>query len=280
MAKKRNYSEKEVSDLISLFKEIQEDPSAYDRIKSQLKGNLLSDFVNMGTSLMDIGISSNQIKAANDAERSLKKPELTQLSRDDRRIKEALTDAQGSIYDTRAQLAPAELALMENYFNDLNNARVASGGQAGLYGAGAQAASLRNQRGALGLAAINDKIINNNKDRYNRLVDLDARNNQVFYNNSLAQDEMMLNDYYRHADANALLGSTGRANMRDSIYGAAGLIPNIYNNLDAIGRADYDGSSAYDDIDMFESSFMDRILNANGSYRRLDDYGQSSFRDY
>ena len=275
MGKTKNEQEQAAIDYMAKY---QNDPDFIGRMKERLGDKAFSNFMTLGANIMDINTSRQQINKADLLEDQLKKPSIYTPTRGDENLRTAISDAQRGIYDNKVQLAPAELVNMENYFNDLNNAKIASTGQAGQYGALAQGASLRRQRGGNQIAAMNAGLISDKQKRYDSLVGMQLENNAGFEGRMLGANQLQLADYYKQAEANALLGSTGRSNMRNSIYNVLPTISDTYKNTRALGRDEY-GTSASDNINKFGSMIGGGIQNLfSKGYQPYDEFGLSQFR--
>lgn len=127
----------------------------------------------------DIATSLGQIKAADRQLQKTTRPTKPSPLTEDPLLQQALSDAQRGNYDSVRALAPAQLAILDSYLGDLNNAEVASGGQAGTYGALAQVAATRRGKRSLELAPIVDNIQRENLQRYDQLLGHKLSENQA-----------------------------------------------------------------------------------------------------
>ena len=106
---------------------------------------------------------------------------------------------------------------MDQYLSDLNQAKVASAGQAGTYGALAQVASQRRGRGAQALAPIIDDIKAREQGRLDNLTGMKIGENQAIQQSNAQYYPNDLYQYQLEQQAAGQLGSQGRSNLFQSL---------------------------------------------------------------
>jgi len=206
------------------FNKILTDYAGSSSNKKRKALELLNSGLNIGGSLLDLGISRKQISESERLQAGLSKPSVYNPVRDTQLLDSRVADAQKNIGDVRQDLAPAELANLDQYLKDIGNARIASGGQASLFGSMGNAAALRRRRGGLEIAALGSNIKRKNRSELNSLVGMDLQDQRAFERSKLAQSGLNLEQYNLEAAEAAALGSAGRLNQRNSIQG---MLPNI-----------------------------------------------------
>lgn len=186
--------------------------------------NLALAGTDIGTSLSQINTSDRQLRQGT---RPAKPSPLTA----DPQLQQALSDAERGNYDAVRALAPAQLAILDSYLSDLNNAEVASGGQAGTYGALAQTASSRRGRRSLELVPIADNIRRENTQRYDQLLGQKLNENQAIQQSQAQFYPQDLYQYGLDRQAAGQLGAQGRSNLRESIGAGASFLPKIISEI-------------------------------------------------
>lgn len=186
--------------------------------------NLALAGTDIATSLGQINASNRQLK---DSTRPAKPSPLTA----DPQLQQALSDAERDNYDAVRALAPAQLAILDSYLSDLNNAEVASGGQAGAYGALAQTASTRRGKRSLELAPIADNIRRANNQRYDQLLGQKLNENRAIQSSEAQFYPQDLYQYGLEQQAAGQLGAQGRANLRSSIGAGASFLPQVISQI-------------------------------------------------
>lgn len=194
----------------------------------------------------DIALSGRQIAQSNALQKNAVRPSRPAPLQRDYLLQNALSQASNT--DPSRALAPAQLQIQDQYLSDLNNAKTASGGQAGAYGAYAQTAANRRDQANLGLVPIADQIRRQNQARYDQLLGERLNENRAI---NQSQSQFYPQDLYQYGldrQLSANLGQIGRQNMRSSITGLAAQIPgalsgyltnqkydDIYNQMSAYG---------------------------------------------
>jgi len=230
MAEEYNLEES-MKEMMALFN----DPALQEQYKQKLGAKRFGDLMNLGLNIGDIATSKNQIRRGEELRAGIKDPALYTPTKGDENLQRALGTAQRDIYNTSAQLAPAELARMENYFMGQRNAMQT--GQASDYGALMQANQLNNQRAGLQIASMNEGLIDKNRERYDSLLGVELNNNAAYQNRMMSQDAFRQERYYKELEEAAALESVGRSNRRDSLYSTADSFTNL------IDRGEYSGDA-------------------------------------
>jgi hypothetical protein len=176
---------------------------------------------------VDIATSINQIRQGDKAARESRRPARPAIPQRDIFLQQALRGAEENIYDTERAIAPVRQEIQDNYLNDLQAAKTASTGQAGAYGAYRQLASMNRNRAAAELAPIQDQIRRGQQARYDNLLGMRMGETQQMFENQASLYPYDLQQYNYDQKAAASLGSTGRANLRDSLYNLSGQVAGV-----------------------------------------------------
>lgn len=225
----------------------------------------------------DIMVSGRQIAQANKLGKQATRPSRPSPLQRDQLLSQALSGA--AVTDPSRALAPAKLAIQDQYLTDLDTAKTASTGQAGAYGAYAQVAADRRDKANLGLVPIADQVRRQNEARYDNLLAMRLGENRAI---NASESQFYPQDMYQYGldrQAAAELGQIGRSNLRSSLTGLAAQIPgtlsryaanrkyeDIYNQMSSYGARNAQiASDAFRDNDttwglptsIFERSFLD-----------------------
>lgn len=177
----------------------------------------VANAIDVALSIGDIATSAAQIKESKNLQRKLSRPTQPVALTADPLLKQAIAEAQQGTFDTYRQLAPAQQAILDQYLSDLNQAKTASTGQAGAYGALGQVASIRRGRGIQQLAPMADSIRAREQARLDNLIGMKLNENQAIQQ---SQSQFYPQDLYQHRfdqQQAGSLGATGRLNMRNSL---------------------------------------------------------------
>lgn len=170
--------------------------------------------------LKSIGMTAtaiDQIRTAAQAGRGLTQPGIPAAPGPSPELSQRLYEAQRGVVNPEAVLNPARQEIQDAYQSALNEAQIASGGQAGSYQAMANLANLQRMRAALGLAPIAQDIRVQNQQLLNDLTRQRMMEQQQAYQNQLAGTEMAMDQYNRNVEAVGNLGAAGRYNLTDAI---------------------------------------------------------------
>lgn len=170
--------------------------------------------------LKSIGMTAtaiDQIRTASQAGRGLTQPGIPAAPGPSPELSQRLYEAQRGVVNPEAVLNPARQEIQDAYQSALNEAQIASGGQAGSYQAMANLANLQRMRAALGLAPIAQDIKLQNQQLLNDLTRQRVMEQQQAYQNQLAGTEMAMDQYNRNVEAVGNLGAAGRYNLTDAI---------------------------------------------------------------
>lgn len=193
-------------------------------------GNEVSQGLNVLLAGTDIATSLAQINKSNQRLSQIARPGRPAVLQRDQMLQQALGQAQAGSLDQSKALAPAQLGILDNYKSDISNAQTAAGGQAGAFGAYAQAASNRRARANEELVPMANQIRQQEQGRYDNLLGLRQNENQAIQQSQAANYG---NDLYQYGVDRASaqeLGAVGRSNLRDSLTGFASTIPGIFQN--------------------------------------------------
>ena len=185
---------------------------------------LMNSGLNLSAVFMDLGISASQIREGKRLREDIRKPDMFTPTRDRSLLQERIRSTRQGINDVSQDLAPAELANLDQYLKDIGNARIASGGQASIFGSMGNAASMRRRRGGLQIAALGSQIKQQRRGELNQLVGMDLADRSAYEGRKLQANELDLDRYYKETADAAGLESAGRANQRQSIYN---LLPSV-----------------------------------------------------
>jgi Arc/MetJ-type ribon-helix-helix transcriptional regulator len=171
---------------------------------------------------VDIANSLKQVRAGDAAARRSRRPSRPAVPQRDMYLQAALRGAEEATFDGERALAPARAEIQDQYLSDVSDAKIASGGQQGSYGAFRQLAANRRNRAGLNLIPIADGIRREQQGRYDNLLGMRADETQQMFRNNVGLYGSDLDQYNQDQAAAASLGATGRSNLRDSLYNMAG----------------------------------------------------------
>ncbi|HYG02048.1 MAG TPA: hypothetical protein VD927_06350 [Chryseosolibacter sp.] len=224
-------------------RKVQSDPVQKERavkLSIDKEGQELSGKLRDGLSLVlggvDIANSINQIREGDRAARRSRRPSKPAVPQRDALLAQALREAEEGTFDGERAVAATRAQIQDQYQNDIANAKTASTGQAGAYGAYAQLAANRRNRASLQLAPIQDQIRAREQQRYDNLLGMRMDETQRMFDNQSSTYGLDLYQYGQDQQAAAALGSTGRSNLRNSLYGFAGNVADISGKLSADRR--------------------------------------------
>lgn len=164
---------------------------------------------------VDIATSLSQIKSANKAIASLVQPGIPQGPGIDPALNNEIAKAQRGTFDTTRALAPVRQANQDAYnAADLTDRQI-SNGQSGQYGSLKQANYNDLLRANGQLPAIADSIKAREQANLANLIQQRSNFAQNKYANDLQGTQMAMDQYNKNVNAAALLGSTGRSNLRN-----------------------------------------------------------------
>jgi hypothetical protein len=177
--------------------------------------------VNTALAAVDIGLSASQISNVRNELRKSRRPQRPAPLTKDPTLQAELGAAQQETLDAARAVSPAQQAILDNYMSDLNQARTASTGQAGVYGALGQVASTRRARASQQLAPVVDTIRARRQARLNDLLRMNQAENMAIQQ-SQAQfyptDQMM---YLREQQGLGGALAQGRQNLRGALTNIA-----------------------------------------------------------
>lgn len=259
--------------LIEATRKIQSEPAFKEKllkIATEQQGRNVSEKFAQGINLFlagtDVANSIGQIAASKSALSKSTRPGRPGIPQKDLRLQQALRNAQEGTYDTERAIAPVRAQIQDQYQNDIANAKTASAGQAGQFGAYAQLAANRRNRAALNLAPIQDQIRQGQQQNYNNLLGQQMGETQQMFQNQADLYNTDLQQYGLDQQAAAQLGSTGRSNFRDSLY-------NLGSNV-AQGAGDFYSQRRYRNLKnqasaAYNPALADKIVKV---HQDLDGY--------
>ncbi len=195
----------------------------------------LSDQVTQGLNAVlaatDIATSLKQINQGKSLAANTVKPNKPRVPGRDPLLAQAINQAQLGTLDQSKALAPAQLQILDQYLSDINNAKVASSGQAGAYGSLAQVAANRRNRSALDLVPLADQIKAREQGRYDSLLGKRMYETQNNFDNQSQFYGTDLDQYNKDSQTAGNLSATGRVNYRNSLANLGQSIPDIVSKL-------------------------------------------------
>lgn len=191
---------------------------AQDAEKGRMSEKLAQgiDLILKGT---DIATSISQIRESKNQLAKSVRPQRPTVPGRDPYLQQALRQSQESTGDAGRALAPVQAQIADQYNADIANAKTASTGQSGAFGAYGQLAANRRNRSAMQLAPIQDEIRRGQQARTDELIGMRMGETQNQFQNAASLYPTDLNQYQAEQEAAGRLGATGRANLRDSLYG-------------------------------------------------------------
>lgn len=218
----------------------------------------------------DIITSAQQVKDANRQIRRSRRPTRPAPLTASPELQNAIAQAQNGNFDAARALAPAELAILDNYLSDLNNAKTASTGQAGAYGALAQVASSRRNRASQELAPIGDAITARNQNRLDNLIGMKIGENQAIQQSQAQYYPSDLEQYRFDIDSANNQRNAGMANIRSSAGQFASLLPETIAKMSTRKRYNdiYNNMSQYgDDIAEMSARTSNDVASRHNGYQ-------------
>jgi hypothetical protein len=203
--------------------------------KKDIKNNNVANVVGFIADTIDLGISGEQIRQSNKALREIKSPKGIAPFRLSETIQRAITNAQEQLRPAfiDAQIAPASNQIKEGFSQDIEQAKIASGGQAGSFGAYGQVAANRRNRGAASLVPMRAQLQAEANKGLSDAARLELAESQGIASTDAARAGL---DYQRYVDESTAageLGASGRLNRRNSLRSLLGKIPDqMQNNSD------------------------------------------------
>lgn len=187
-----------------------------EELQKAKTGQRIVDALNTVVSLADVGTSVNQISEANKAISRSVRPRRPAPLTADPLLQQSIADAQQGTFDSARRIAPAQLALLDNYLADLAQAKTAATGQAGVEAALGQVASMRRGKGSLELAQISDDIRAREQARLDNLLQLKLQENRAINESQSQFYPTDLWNYQQEQQRIGELGAIGRENLRQS----------------------------------------------------------------
>lgn len=234
----KNLTDQDVSDYLSEAQKAMSSDTYKDQVlqlsQDAEKGRVsekVAQGLNAALSGLDIQSSINQINQGKKLAASNVRPNRPTVPGRDPALQQALNQAQIGTLDQSKALAPAQLQILDQYLSDLNNAKVASAGQTGIYGALGQQAANRRNRASLDLVPLADQIKAREQGRYGDLLQMRQNETQNNFQNQAQLYPSDLDQYNRNNVAAGNLAAQGRVNLRNSITNAGQSIPDIVAQL-------------------------------------------------
>ncbi len=179
----------------------------------------------------DLIQSQQQINKFKSESRKSRRPGRPPVLERDPYLAAAKADALQESYAPSVAERAASAGIQEAYQGDIANAKVASGGQAGAFGAYGQAASSRRGRRTLEMAPTINDIEMQRKGRIDRLAGQSAAENQAINQSASQYYPTDLRQYQFEQEQLANLGQAGYGNRRVATGELAAQIPGLANQF-------------------------------------------------
>jgi hypothetical protein len=232
--------------------------AAADNEGTEVAGKITQG-LNMLLGLRDISQSKQQINASNAALAKSKRPSRPVVPQRDQYLQQALRSAEQGTFDSERAMAPVRAEIQDQYLTDQANAKTASTGQSGAFGAYSQLAANRRNRAALNLAPIQDQVRSREQQRYDNLLGMRLDETQNMFQNQASTYPYELQQYRAEQDAAGELGAMGRENLRNSVFGVASQIPQAVG--DEYAKRRY--RKLYDQLSMYSPEAADIGVKGN-----------------
>lgn len=240
------------------------------RQAEELQSKQLSGKLRQGINLVlagnDLSQANSQIRQYKDLVSKSRRPSRPPVLERDPYLKYAKDSALGQSYAPSMAVEASKQGINDAYLGDLQNARIASAGQPGAYGAYAQAATNRRGRRSLELAPVADQIQQGLNARVDRLAGLSAQENQAINESAGRYYPSDLEQYRAEQNAMAGFGANAYSNRRDSLYNLGRALPDML--------AEQQSRKRYGDMwnQLYATGYDPKIATAvTESDRRLND---------
>lgn len=217
----------------------------------------LSGAFNTLVSLSQLGVSANQISKSNKELGALTRPGTPSVPTEDAALSNAIYEAGRGTFDPSRASAIASRQIRNNRLSDEATAKAVGGGQAGIYGALNQAASLRANRGYSELVPMIDSIRAREQARLDNLLAMRQQQRQNDFQNRMSIYDQANQNYMNDVNAASQLGQAGRENLFTALGG-------LSDNLAVVG--------GYGAGTKFKMPNFKRRIAATTGIKELDDY--------
>lgn len=167
--------------------------------------------------LFDATQSGRQIRESDRQLRGMRRPQLPAIPLPDELLNQQIGQAQRDTEGVAAATMPFRQQALDTYGADLAQARTASGGQAGIYGALGQGAANRRYRANMDLLPIQEGIRQNNRGRLDNLMGMRMQQGNQDFRNRMWRGQLDLNQYNMEQQMYGQLGAMGRSNMSRAV---------------------------------------------------------------
>lgn len=227
----------------------------------------------------DVAQSINQIAQSKNLQNKSRRPTTPAIPQRDQYLQQALRQTQEGNYGVSQALAPVQAEIGDQYRADLQNAKTASTGQAGAFGAYTQLAANRHNRAALDLVPLGNQVKQQNVQNYNQLLGLRQQETQNQYENSLATYPYDLQQYQLEQQMAGHLGAQGNINLRNAATELGGGLAKTLSDMKAKRRYDairnLHDATGNGDMAVKANQTLDGYSGYNGNYR--PNYGLNQF---
>jgi hypothetical protein len=211
-----------VSDVVNLVDEWSKaNPDAVREYKGkQRTKSFIGDILDTGLSVADLMTSRAQIRQAKAAQANSKEPAAPGKYKLDENVSRSIRDTLQAMSPAgiEQQLSPLKQDIVDSYSSDMNNAEVASGGQAGSFGSYGQSAVNRRLRAAGNLQLTRTELNDNLRKNLNYALQNRLNERQIEQSRDMNVYKTKMDQYNAEQAAAGALEQAGRINQRDSIY--------------------------------------------------------------
>jgi hypothetical protein len=194
------------------------------------KNTAYSNAIGLMLSAADVATGQSQIAEFRRRTKELKRPTRPGVMATDPYLDAAKKAAERGTYGESIAAKAARQQSFDAYQQDIQNARVASTGQAGGYGALAQAATTRLGRRGAEMAPQIEAFRQGREQQRAQMAGLSAEENVARYKSMAEMYPSDLKAYGEEATAVGELGQMGYLNRRTGLSEVAGYVPIMYGN--------------------------------------------------
>jgi hypothetical protein len=234
-------NEKYVSESMDYMdKWMKANPDAVREYKGkQRTKSFIGDTLDAGLSVADLMTSRAQIRQAKAAQANSKEPAAPGKYKLDENVSRSIRDTLQAMSPAgiEQQLSPLKQDIVDSYSSDMNNAEVASGGQAGSFGSYGQSAVNRRLRAAGNLQLTRTELNDNLRKNLNYALQNRLNERQIEQSRDMNVYRTKMDQFNAEQTAAGNLEQAGRINQRDSIY-------NLNENLTPFINRAVDNQSA------------------------------------
>jgi hypothetical protein len=238
------------------------------KAKQGQRAALSSELLDLGLNVGYMLFSRNQVQDAQQKAAQLAQPGIPVAPGLSPELSQAIYNAQRGV-DLAPTLNPARQGIEDAYTGALNQAQVASGGQAGAYQAMSQLANIERMKAQLGLAPIAQQVTLQNQDILNDLIAARADERQRQYMNQYYGTQLAMDQYNKNREGLSDQLTAGRTNMLDSVGRITGNLQNLSPYYQGFGGKKESFKDWMDrNMSMYDedtANYMGRVVNENAA---------------